>query len=826
MALAVSLAVALWDTRWRVVPTDTGEWRGLTDPPTAARVVLALVAGIAGAALASRAPRPVRLPLLALFLAALPAVPVLTGMFVPLLAFQGPVLVLLVSAVAAVVAVRLLALARPEPALLSPVLLFMAGFAWFAFLSTRMPGPAGPQGDEPQYLVLAHSLLSDGDVDLADEFAQRDYAAFFSGTLAPHTSPLSPPGRAYSIHTPGLAALVLPAYATLGYPGVRLLLCALAALAAVLVHRAVRVSLADQTLAAACWAVLVFTPPLPFYAMRVYPETAAVLATAVFLATSVGRGGTRPAAGAALAAAALPWMHPKLLLLSVLGLAFTLARPTRWAVRAACVAALALSVALLLSHFHAQFGHASLSGGFPLVRLSPGHLPRGLAAVLFDRQFGLLAVSPVFALALPGAVALWRRRAGVAVSAAALAALFLGLAGAFEYWWGGACPPARYVLPAVPALAVLLTPALRARPTLSAALGGLGLGVVGLAAEAPRIVHNRADGESLLLRFLAPAFDLNGLWPSFFDLGATPLLMTAALVVAAAAAWRWRRAGLIAAVVLAGVAGTAVRDRPWVDRRAATLDLLWDWPPGRLAGVKGPARLDALAVPLELPRAPWVLEPAERRNSRRMDVPPGRYRFEVAIRPLAAPAQVRVELGSGPLVFAQAELDQARTSVAVPLLLPTGARRLGISAAAGAGRALLHGARLVPEAVVPRDERGRFAWPEFADAGRYRVAHGVLRVTALDRSAPEGDGFRLEAAQGDLVVDGPPDAVAEVHVRRTRPLPADTLEWAHRLVPLGPLREVRLHLPLAEGRRLGPDAVVPVRLRAPGAWIGVRDAAR
>lgn len=825
MALALSLAAALWDTRWRIVPTDRGEWRGLTDPPAAARVVLALVAGLMGAALVCRAPRRVRRPVLALLLAALPAVPVLTGLFVPLLAFQGPVLVLLASAVAAVVAVRLLALARAEPALLSPALLFVTGFAFFAFLSTRMPGPAGPQGDEPQYLVLAHSLLSDGDVDLADEFAQRDYAAFFAGPLAPHTSPFSPPGRAYSIHTPGLAALVLPAYAVGGYAGVRLFLCALAALAAVLVHRAVRLSLRDETLAVAAWAVLVFTPPLPFYAMRVYPETAAVLAAAVFLATSVG-GGLRAAAAAAAVAAALPWMHPKLLLLSVLGLALTLARPTRWAVRAACAAALAVSVALLLAHFHAQFGHASLRGGFPIVRLSPWPLPRGLAAVLFDRQFGLLAVSPVFALALPGAVALLRPRAGVAVPAVAIAALFLGLAGAFEYWWGGACPPARYVLPAVPALALLLAPALRARPTLSAALLGLGLGVVGLAAEAPRILHNRADGESLLLRFLAPTFDLNGLLPSFFDPGAEPLLLTAALVVAAAAAWRWRGAGLVAAVLLVGLVSTALRERPWVDQRAATLDLLGDWQPGRLAAVHGGARLDALALPLELPRAPWMLETRERRNSRRMDVPPGRYRFEAAIRPVAAPAQVRVELGSGPLVFAEVELDQARTAVAVPILLPTGARRLGISAAGRAGRAELLGARLVPEAVVPRDERGRFAWPEFADAGRYRVAGGGLRVTALDRSAPEGDGFRLDGAEGDLVVDGAPETVAEVRVRRTRPAPADTLVWASRTLALGPLREVRLHLPMAEGLRLGPDAVVPVRVHAPGAWIGVREAAR
>jgi len=826
VAVAIAVAAALWDTRWRVVPNDDGVWRGLSDPPDVARLAIALAAGLAGAVLLSRAPRPARRPVLWLGVAVLPAMPVLTGFLWPLLAFQGPVLVLVLSAVLAVVFVRLLASARPGGVSPPAGLLFAAGFVFFAFLSTRLPGPAGPQGDEPQYLLLAHSLLTDADVDLADEFAQRDHAAFFAGTLAPHTSPLSPPGRAYSIHTPGLAALVLPAYAVGGYSGVRLLLCALAALAALLVHGAARAVARDERLALAAWAVLVFTPPLPFYAMRVYPETAAVLGGAVFLATSLGPGGSRAALAAAGVAAALPWMHPKLLLLAVLGLGLTLARPNRWTVRLCCAGALFLSVALLLLHFQAQFGHASLQGGFPVIKLSPALLPRGLLAVLFDRQFGLWPIAPVFALALPGAVALVRRRALEAAPAALVALLFLGLAGAFADWWGGACPPARYLLPAVPGLAVLLAPALRTWPGAGAALAGFGLGVVGLAAEAPRIVHNRTDGESLLLRFLAPAVDLNGVFPSFFDSGLAPVWLALALLLAGAAAWRWGSRGLVAGLVLYTVLATAQRDRPWIDRRAATLDALWDWQPGRVTGPQGPPRLGALALPFELPRAPWTFAPEERRNSRRMDVPPGRYLFEAAIRPPSSPARVRVVLGSAPLVFADVDLHEAQTSVAVPLLLPAGARRLGIAGAGTEGQAELREARLVPEALVPRDDRGRFTWPEYAEADRYRVASGRLRVTVRDRSAPEAGGFRVQGEAGEIVVDGPRESVAGIRVRRPHPARADVLEWGSRAIPLGPLPEVTLHLPMSEGHYLGPDAVVPVRLRAPGAWIHVAEVPR
>jgi hypothetical protein len=282
--------------------------------------------------------------------------------------------------------------------------------------------------------------------------------------------------------------------------------------------------------------------------------------------------------------------------------------------------------------------------------------------------------------------------------------------------------------------------------------------------------------------------------------------------------------GLAAGAAVLILVSAAMRDRPWIDRRAATLDALWDWQPGRITGPQGAPVLASLALPFELPRAPWVFDPGERRNSRRMDVPPGRYLFEAAIRPAAPPARVRIELGSDPLVFAEAELDQARTSVSVPVLLPAGARHLGISAAGLDGRAELDEARLVPEALVPRKDRGRFNWPEFADDARYRVAGGRLRVTVLDRSAPEVGGFRLDRVQGDLVVDGAVEAVAEVHVRRARPSRADTLEWGGHGIPLGPLPEVRLQLPMSDGMRLGTDAVVPVRMRAEGAWIRVSEA--
>ncbi|HEV7499391.1 MAG TPA: hypothetical protein VGQ33_05270, partial [Vicinamibacteria bacterium] len=294
-------------------------------------------------------------------LAGAPLVPIYTGHLLLLLAVQGPVLTFVAGGAIGLALARRVAVGGPGR--VSPVWLFAAAFAFYAGLATRIPGPAGPQGDEPHYLVMAHSLWTDGDLDLTDEFAHREYSAFFAGRLAPHPSPSTPEGHLYSLHSPGLPFLILPGYALAGLRGAQLVMCALAALAGVLVHRVVRLSVGDEA-AAVAWALFAFTPPVPIYAVSIYPELPAALATAIFLLTARRSPGWRGALLAAAAAGAVPWLHSKFLPLGVLGLALTLLRPVAWRVRAAAVAVFAVLVGGLLAYFRATYGVLSFSAAF------------------------------------------------------------------------------------------------------------------------------------------------------------------------------------------------------------------------------------------------------------------------------------------------------------------------------------------------------------------------------------------------------------------------------------------------------------------------------
>jgi hypothetical protein len=756
VAVALATAAAFWNASFHVVPAANGTWRGISDPPSAVRVAAAVAFGALAAWALSRASAAVRRPFLAFFAAALPLVPVLTGRLLPLLVFQGGVLRLLAGGALAVATVRFVAGRSPGAVKPPAAGLFATAFLFFCVWGERVPGPAGPQGDEPHYLVMAQSLLSDGDLDLTDEFAAREYAPFYGGGLAPHTSPNTPPGRLYSMHSPGLPALLLPAYALGGYPGARVFVSALAALTGVLLHRLVRDVTKDERIAAAAWALATFTPPLAFYAVTLYPETPAALAVVAFLVSARATPGAGALAAATALVVVLPWVHTKFIPLAIFGLAFTLLRPYRWAARAWATAALAASLVLLSFYFWSVYGSPSFRAALGPADVSLRRAPWGLAGALLDRQYGLLVVAPVLALAIPGGIALWRRHTGDALRAATLVALIVIPAAAYVGWWGGAAPPARYVLPVVgPLLLAVAIVAPMTRDAL-AALGGIGFAVLALAAQTPRMLRNRPDGESLLLSTLSPAMDLNGWLPSFIEGGTRAPILAASLLAAAAIAWHWRGRGLIVGVLGYALVANGLRDRPLVDRGQATQRLLWEWDE-RTDWSASPLAVRGLAVPVELPRRPWTLEPREARNSRRVNLPPGAYRAEIRLRALDGLAVARIEIFAGDLVLATADAGDGAN--VIPLLLPLGGRGLAVSAIGVTGRAEIDEIAIVPEALVPPPWRDGFPWPEAPLPDRYRVESNGVRVTALDRSTvPEAGGFRVRG-DGRFLVEAPAGAV-------------------------------------------------------------------
>ena len=93
--------------------------------------------------------------------------------------------------------------------------------------------PRLPTGDEPHYLVITQSLLRDHDLKIENNHRRGDYREYYSGDLRPDYLRRGADGEIYSVHAPGLAVLVAPAFALFGYPGVVACLALLSAWATV-----------------------------------------------------------------------------------------------------------------------------------------------------------------------------------------------------------------------------------------------------------------------------------------------------------------------------------------------------------------------------------------------------------------------------------------------------------------------------------------------------------------------------------------------------------------------------------------------------------------
>jgi hypothetical protein len=463
-------------------------------------------------------------------------------------ALSGPPLLALALAGVAVVASR--SPLRPPRWLLLP-----AVFLVYTLVAGRTQLQVGPQGDEPHYLMVAESLLRDGDLSLEKDYAEQRYTAFHDAPLAPHYRVRGRGGAIYSLHAVGLSVLILPAYALAGYVGASVFMALLAALLAHEVREWVRgLSGKDGLAEAAGWA-FALSPPLIHYAGLVFTEVPAALALAFALRRAreerLGRGA---ALAIGLAVAVLPWLNIRYAPLSALLLFHAMWRHRDRRTAAALAVAPLVSAAGLMVYHEVLYGFLDprrVYGRRPELALST--LREGLPGLLLDQEFGLLVYAPVFALAVPGLVFLWRRdrRQGVVVLALILVTLLT--AGTWHMWRGGFNPPARLLVPVIPALAAAVAMAWDRRGlTAGAALlvgWSLWTGLTG--AWEPCLVHRDRDGTARLFRERSGAREWTGLLPGYVLEDPERNRLAVVWAVALTLALPWRPRALSAARVAA-----------------------------------------------------------------------------------------------------------------------------------------------------------------------------------------------------------------------------------------------------------------------------------
>lgn len=492
-----------------------------------------------------------------------------------------------------------------------PAILYVAALPWAA--ERRQP-----DGDEPYYLLVAHSLAYDLDIDLADEYRDGEWRYFLDRPLAPQPGdPRGPAGEVYSRHDVLLPMALAVPYRVAGKEGALLTMALLAACLPWLVLRLSGRHFPDRPGARLlAYSLVVLAPPLLCYAHQVWVEVPAAVLLALALDQVMGRpwrdarpGARRLLAWLPLAAALalLPLLKIRFALVAapVLVLAFRRDGTSRRAL-AALTGALAAVAAGVLLFNQARYGNPLKIHRWEELALPAMSLRgtvEGFLGLFWDAAFGLFAFAPIWLLVVPAIALAAARRSVVAGHLALVALPYLLLVAPRAEWYGGWAPPFRYGVVLLPLLAVVLVPLLaeRHRPGARVLLGLLGAATAVLALlwiAVPGLTFHLADGRTRLLDALSAGLhlDVARLFPSYVRPRLAAWIwppVSAALVTLVwwlprgrrGGAGTWTGAGAAAAgaaLFLAGVAALPVvaallptrtieAEDPWLDHRGGHL---------------------------------------------------------------------------------------------------------------------------------------------------------------------------------------------------------------------------------------------------------------
>ena len=328
----------------------------------------------------------------------------------------------------------------------------------------------GFSGDEPHYLLLTKSIIYDGDLDVKNQFMEKQWQEFYrmKVNLVPHAHSVR--GGWYSIHLPALSILVSPFYLlSKPFPTeikkiiIRLGFSLYGLLFLLLLYHFLRREFGEEISLKATLITAITVPAFPFF-FHIYPEVPAALLTLFSLYTILYLKNKYFLGVIGLLSGFFPWFGVKyfIYLFALLIIAiFILKKDSPIFIMPQVLSTIPFFAYLKIhygtfSTLPVYFGILSPEKKAELIKAIIYKIPMELRIGSFldyflDQRDGLLPYAPVAIFALAALIKYWKKKP-------AIIGLLFFLPFVFSYGWqtqrGGYSPPARPLASLVWVLAI------------------------------------------------------------------------------------------------------------------------------------------------------------------------------------------------------------------------------------------------------------------------------------------------------------------------------------------------------------------------------------
>jgi hypothetical protein len=336
--------------------------------------------------------------------------------------------------------------------------LFVIGLCFFFLLAVRLQTNTATTGDEPHYLLMDYSLVHDHDLNLSNNFANKDYGTFYLfGNLLPQGAPK----RAGSInvlyepHGIGLPVFLLPGFYLTAKNGAVFEMIVLGTVIIWLTWVWTKLITKNRMLAYIASASLVVCYFFNGLVGYIYPDVliaALILITLIILEKYYTQPRFQVLMGFTLGFLIL--VHFKTLdfvlpALAVLG--YKLWRSEHKLPWSTTLITLAFIIYYFIT-YHQWFG-VPISAAFGAGGANFGVNPlTNISAMLFDTNRGLLVFNPILLLIFIG-IPLWLKRHLESLFVTAITLLpSIVVLSVFVQWNGGYAPNGRYIIEFLPAI--------------------------------------------------------------------------------------------------------------------------------------------------------------------------------------------------------------------------------------------------------------------------------------------------------------------------------------------------------------------------------------